>query len=80
MSTATVVSGAPRVNVSLSASEAHGLTNLLNQFYIPKTAKTNLAGVREKLRAILPQVVGSSVYTGIPTITANRGTKAYRLG
>lgn len=80
MSTVSIVPAAPKVSLLLSANQAHAVLNFLNQFYIPKAAKSGLASVRESLREAAPQFTKSSTYKGVPTITANRGTKAYRIG
>ena len=80
MAKINVVPGAPQVQLTLSANQAHAVLNFLNQFYIPKAAKSGLASVRELLRESAPAFTGASTYTGVPTISTNRGTKAYRIG
>lgn len=76
----TLVPAAPKVQITLSANKAHALLNFLNQFFIPKAADSGLASVREQLREASAGFVPNSTYRGVPTITANRGTKAFRIG
>lgn len=80
MTTVNIVPAAPKVQLTLSANQAHAVLNFLNQFYIPKAAKSGLASVRESLREAAPSFTASSTYKGKPTISANRGSKAYRIG
>ena len=80
MSSAKIVPGAPKVQVTMSVKQADNLLSLLDSFFIPKAAATGLGDVRDTLRGVTGEsAFDNSTANGV-TICANRGTKAYKLG
>lgn len=80
MSKVKIVSGTPKVQLTLSVNQADNLLSLLDNFYIPKAAKSGLSDVRESLRSVAGDPAFDNSSANGVIIAPNQGTKAYKLG